>query len=140
MWIAFKIISQYKNYYVLITTCFIWTCLSLFWDKSVYRGRIPRLKWKFDFAMLNMLFEFIFMMLMPLYILMYVVITITYLVIVSKSFNIKYSLYLHLIIFGYVACKTVSMIINIMHPILLISGLKIMVTFQGNYKWLGEND
>lgn len=84
--------------------------------------------------MLNMLFEFIFMMLMALYILMYVVITITYLVIVSKSFNIKYSLYLHLIIFGYVACKTVSMIINIMYPIVLISGLKIMVTFQGNYK------
>lgn len=84
--------------------------------------------------MLNMLFEFTFIMLMALYILIYVVITITYLVIVSKSFNSKYSIYSHLIIFGYVACKTVSMIINIMYPILLISGLKTMVTFQGNYK------
>lgn len=81
-----------------------------------------------------MLFEFIFMILMAVYILIYILITITYLVIFSKSFNFKYSIYPHLIIFEHVACKIVNMIIIIMYPILLISDLKIMMTFQGYYK------
>lgn len=74
------------------------------------------------------------MILINLWILIYVGIIVTYLVIVSKSFNNKYSIYSHLIMFVYIACKPVIMIINIMNPILLIPGMKVMVTFQGNYK------